>query len=203
MAPVDRLAGLRSAPPRVEVGQAGELVLRTIDRRLSALLVVDIQGRLMPAIADGETVVANARRLMGAADLLGVPVVMTEQNAKGLGPSVPELGASERVVHGKMHFDACREAGFLNGLKERPEIVVAGCEAHVCVTQTVLGLLDANRRVFLVRDALGSRRAESKETAIRRLEAQGAEIVTTEMVVFEWLETAEHPRFKDALALVR
>lgn len=157
----------------------------------------------MPAIDGGETVVENATRLMQAADLLGVPVVMTEQNAKGLGPLVPELAPTERVVYGKMHFDACREAGFLGALRQRPEIVVAGCEAHVCVTQTVLGLLDAGRKVFLVRDALGSRRAESKETAIRRLQAQGVEVVTTEMVVFEWLETADHPRFRDAIALVK
>ena len=177
--------------------------MRTIDRRNSALLVVDIQSRLMPAIAEGETVVANANRLMAAADLVGVPVVMTEQNAKGLGPTVPDLAPENRLVRHKMHFDACREAGFLDALRERAEIVVAGCEAHVCVAQTVLGLVEAGRRVYLVRDALGARRAESKETAIRRLESQGVEIVTTEMVVFEWLETAEHPRFRDALALVR
>lgn len=174
-----------------------------MDRRRSALLVVDIQARLMPFIAEGETVVANARRLMQAADLLGVPVVMTEQNRKGLGPTVPELAPETRVVHPKMHFDACREAGFLNALKGRTEIVVAGCEAHVCVLQSVLGLLDAGRRVFLVRDALGSRRAESKETAIRRLEAQGVEIVTTEMVAFEWLETADHPHLRELIALVK
>ena len=69
--------------------------------------------------------------------------------------------------------------------------------------QTALGLIDAGRRIWLVRDAVGSRRSESKETAIRRLERHGAEIVTTEMVIFEWLETAEHPRFRDVLALVR
>jgi len=78
-----------------------------------------------------------------------------------------------------------------------------GCDAHVCVLQTVLGLLDGGRPVFVVRDAVGSRRVESKETAIRRMERHGAEIVTTEMVVFEWLETAEHPRFREALALVK
>jgi nicotinamidase-related amidase len=81
--------------------------------------------------------------------------------------------------------------------------VVAGCEAHVCVLQTVLGLLDAGRKVYIARDALGSRHAENKETAIRRMERHGAEIVTTEMVVFEWLESAEHPRFREAIALIK
>ena len=69
--------------------------------------------------------------------------------------------------------------------------------------QTVLGLLDTGRRVYLVRDAVGSRRAESKETAINRMERHGAEIVTTEMVIFEWLGSAEHPRFNEALALIK
>ena len=73
----------------------------------------------------------------------------------------------------------------------------------MCVLQTALGLLDAGRRVFLVRDAVGSRRAESKETAIGRLERHGAEIVTTEMVIFEWLERVEHPRFREVLAIVK
>jgi nicotinamidase-related amidase len=102
-----------------------------------------------------------------------------------------------------MHFDACREPGFLARLQDRSDIVVAGCEAHVCVQQTVLGLLQAGRKVHVVRDALGARQLESKETAIRRMERHGAEIVTTEMVVFEWLATADHPRFREAVALIK
>jgi isochorismate hydrolase len=102
-----------------------------------------------------------------------------------------------------MSFDACRSPGFFERLGPRPEIVVAGCEAHVCVLQTVLGLLDARRRVFVVSDAVGSRRPESKEAALRRLAAAGAEIVTTEMVLFEWLGSADHPRFREVIALVK
>ena len=176
----------------------------TIDRARSALLMIDFQSRLMPAIADGAAVVGNARRLLDAAQLFEIPVLLTEQNAKGLGPTVPELLDTEgNVVFHKTSFDACRMAGFLDRLPERPDLVVAGCETHVCVLQTVLGLIGAGRRVFLVRDAVGSRHAESKATAIRRLERHGAEIVTTEMVIFEWLESSEHPRFREALALVR
>ena len=93
--------------------------------------------------------------------------------------------------------------GFLDALPAEKTLVVAGCEAHVCVLQTVLGLLAQGRRVFVVRDALGARRAESKETALRRMERHGAETVTTEMVVFEWLATCEHPRFREAVALIK
>ena len=81
--------------------------------------------------------------------------------------------------------------------------MLAGCEAHVCVLQTALGLLDRSRRVYVVADAIGSRRPENKEAALRRLERAGAEIVTTEMVIFEWLRTAEDPDFKAVMALVK
>jgi len=175
----------------------------TMDAQLSTLLVVDFQAKLMPAIRRGADAIANARRLLDAAALLGVPTLFTEQNAKGLGPTVKELMTDRSAITHKMTFDACREPNFLQRLAENHALVVAGCEAHVCVLQTVLGLIDNGRRVFLVRDALGSRRAESKETAIRRMERHGAQVVTTEMVVFEWLQTAEHPRFREAVALIK
>jgi nicotinamidase-related amidase len=172
-----------------------------IDRERSILLVIDFQSRLMPAIEDGAAVVANARRLIDAAELFHVPILFTEQNAEGLGGTLPALEA-KTIAH-KMTFDACRAPGFLEALGHRPDIVVAGCETHVCVLQTVLGLLSAGRRIFAVRDAFGSRRAESKETAIRRMERDGAEIVTTEMVLFEWLQTAEDNRLSNVLKLVK
>ena len=174
-----------------------------LNRQSSALLLIDFQSRLMPAIENGAAVVANARRLLTAAAMFEVPALITEENPAGLGGTLPELAAEGTPIFCKMSFDACRMPGFLDRLPDRPDLVVAGCETHVCVLQTALGLIDAGRRVWLVRDAVGSRRAESKETAIRRLQRHGAEIVTTEMVVFEWLQTAEHPRFREALALVK
>lgn len=176
----------------------------TVDPERSALLIIDFQQRLMPAIEGGGAAVANVRRLLQAADMLGVPILFTEHNAGGLGPTIPDLAAfaNGRLAH-KVTFDACRAPAFLDRLADRRGIVVAGCETHVCVLQTVLGLLDAGRQVYLVRDAVGSRRPESKETAIRRMERHGAEIVTAEMVVFEWLGSAEHPRFRDAVAMIK
>ncbi|WP_407148272.1 isochorismatase family protein [Bradyrhizobium sp. ORS 86] len=175
----------------------------TIDPRISLLLIVDFQSRLMPAIHEGAAAVRNARRLLDMAELTNVPAVFTEQNAKGLGATVTELAVSgARLIH-KMTFDAVREPEFLKAVAPDRHVVVAGCEAHVCVQQTVLGLIDARRKVYVVRDALGSRYPEDKETAIRRMERHGAEIVTTEMVMFEWLETAEHPRFREAIALIK
>jgi nicotinamidase-related amidase len=175
----------------------------TVDRHTSALLLVDFQARLMPAIEDGAAAIANARRLLDAAIMFDVPALITEENPTGLGETAPELGQAGVPVFHKMSFDACRMPDFRASLPDRRDLVVAGCETHVCVLQTVLGLVESGRRVFLVRDAVGSRRAESKETAIRRMERHGAEIVTTEMVIFEWVGTADDPRFRDALRLVR
>jgi nicotinamidase-related amidase len=170
-----------------------------------SLLVIDFQTRLMPAIDAGEIAVRNTGRLLDAARLLDVPILATEQNPKGLGETVPGLREklSPEAILTKMSFDACRTPGFVSQLSSPPRIVVTGCEAHVCVLQTVLGLLQLGRRVYVVRDAIGSRAPENKDTAIRRMERHGAEIVTTEMVIFEWLGTATHPRFREAVALIK
>ena len=169
----------------------------------SALLMIDFQLRLMPAIEGGADVIDHARRLVAGAELLGVPTLFTEQNPDRLGPTVPELAPAAGRAFGKMAFGCAGEPGFLDRLPEDRAIVVAGCEAHVCVLQTVLGLLDHGRSVYVVRDAIGSRRAESKETALLRMASHGAEIVTAEMALFEWLGTAGHPRFREVSALIR
>jgi nicotinamidase-related amidase len=175
----------------------------SLERETSALLIIDFQSRLMPAIEEGQLVTSNARRLIDAAELLQVPIVFTEQNASGLGSTVPELRSDTARLAHKMTFDACRMPDFLDALPDRLNLIVSGCETHVCVLQTVLGLLQAGRHVYVVRDAMGSRRAESKETAIRRMEQNGAEVVTTEMVVFEWLGTAEDPRLRKVIGLIK
>jgi nicotinamidase-related amidase len=177
----------------------------TLDRSRSVLCLIDFQERLVPAIDGGGDVVANAARLLAAAEVLGVPVVMTEQNPKGLGPTVPELARPDGAVPvvATMDFDACSARGVIEALPPGHHVVVAGLEAHVCVLQTVLGLLDRSRRAYVVADATGSRRADSKAAALARLDRAGAEIVTTEMVLFEWLGTAEDPNFKPVIGLVK
>lgn len=174
--------------------------LLNLDR--AVLLVIDLQARLVPAIHDGALVVANVARLLEAGRLLDVPVVVTEQNPARLGPTVPELPGLPPAI-AKMSFDACAEPAVLDALSGDGEIVVCGCEAHVCVAQTVISLLEHRRRVVVVEDAVGSRAPPSRDAAIRRLAAHGAEIVTTEMVLFEWLRTAAHPQFRTISKLIR
>lgn len=182
--------------------------MRCLEADRSALVLIDFQARLMPAIADGAAAVAAARRLQEGARLLQVPVLVTEQIPAKLGATVTELAAASdapfaQTTFAKTTFDAARAPGFIGALPARSDLVVAGCEAHVCVLQTVLGLLDLGRRVFVVADAIGSRRPESREAAVARMQRHGAEIVTTEMVLFEWLGDAAHPRFRDVMALIK
>jgi nicotinamidase-related amidase len=175
-----------------------------IDLRRSALLLIDFQARLRPAIDGADATLAEAARVLGAARILGAPAVFTEQNPARLGPTCDELRpAAGEAVLSKMTFDACRADGFATALEGRPDVVVAGWETHVCVLQTVLGLLDCGRRVFVLSDAVGSRRAESRRAGLDRMRQRGAEIVTAEMAIFEWLESADHPAFRDVLPLVR
>ena len=102
-----------------------------------------------------------------------------------------------------MTFDAGGAPGFADRIAGRRTFILAGAEAHVCVLQTALGLVGKGRRLVVVRDAVGSRRPESKEAGLRRMERDGVEVVTTEMVVFEWLGTADNTRFKEAVALIK
>ncbi|MFO1150576.1 MAG: isochorismatase family protein [Alsobacter sp.] len=175
----------------------------TIDPKRSFLLFIDLQARLVPAIEAGAAMTQNASRLLRAARLLGVPRLFTEQYPKGLGPTVADLPVESDPVVAKTAFSACGVAGVLDGVPADAQVIVTGCETHVCVLQTVLDLRAASRNVFVARDAVGSRRGEDKEAGLQRMARHGAEIVTTEMVVFEWLGGAEHPRFREVVALIK
>jgi nicotinamidase-related amidase len=169
----------------------------------AALLLIDLQERLMPVIADHEVVVARAVRLAEAATLLDVPVLATEQHPKGLGPTVSALASYPQKVMAKTAFSAAGDPGFAELLPAGTgQVVVAGVEAHVCVLQTVLDLLAAGRRVAWAADATGSRDPADRAVAIERARQHGAEIVTSEMVLFEWLRDAKHPSFKQVHALL-
>ena len=190
----------------------------------SQLVLVDYQERLMPVIHDAEATLANAVRLAKLAHLVQVPVWGTEQNPSRLGPNAPEVRALCRDTLAKMHFSAAEEglgewlrppakppAGNARSLPkhmqkaapERSSIVIAGCEAHVCLLQTALGLLEDEFEVWVVTDACSSRTERNRDAAFDRLAGAGAELVTTEMVAFEWLRSADHPLFKQALALIK
>lgn len=170
------------------------------------LVLVDFQQRLMPAIHQVDDVMQEALRLADAARELGIRVVGTEQNPAGLGPSDPAIRSRCDAMLHKMHFDACADgllAVVRSGAAAPTQAVIAGCEAHVCLLQTALGLLDAGLQVWVVAPACGSRRPRDHELAMARLRQAGAVVVSGEMVIFEWLRTCEHERFRPVLSLVK
>ncbi len=193
----------------------------------SQLVLVDYQARLMPAIFESQSVLANALRLAQAAKLLDVPTWGTEQNPSKLGENPAELRALCQRTLSKMHFSGVEEglgewlrppakppAGNARSLPKhlqkasaeseaRNAIVLAGCEAHVCLLQTALDLLEDEFDVWVVTDACSSRTERNRDAAFDRLAGAGAELVSTEMVLFEWLRTAEHSEFKAVHALIK
>jgi nicotinamidase-related amidase len=173
----------------------------------SCLLIVDIQARLAPSMAAHQTVIDNARILIEAAARLNVPLLVSEQYPRGLGPTVPEIAAlvpADRTV-AKMHFSCIGDQGFAERFRAigRRQAIVAGLEAHVCVLQTVEDLLASGTETFVVADATSSRTEKNHMAAIERLRCAGARIVTTEMVVFEWLAKAGTREFKELSALIK
>lgn len=172
----------------------------------SVLIVIDMQERLVPAMQAPARTIRNTRTLLQGASEVGVPVIMTEQYPDGLGPTVPELArAPETTVISKMHFSCMEEPAFAAHFRSlgRKQAVIAGMESHICVMQTAASLIEDGTQVFVVSDATASRTLESERACIERLSAMGAGIVTTEMVVFEWLGQAGTPEFKRMLPYVK
>lgn len=174
----------------------------------SLLFVIDIQAKLLPAMAARETVLARTAILMRAARRLGVPMLVTEHYPKGIGATVPALAAlttpGETIE--KLHFDCAAEPAVraqLALMHPRRQAVLCGIEAHVCVLQSAFGLQAAGWEVAVVADATSTRRQIDLECGLRRLAAAGIAIVTSEMVVFEWLGRAATPEFRDLLALIK
>lgn len=174
----------------------------------SVLVLVDYQERLMPAIADSGAVLRRAGFLATVARRLGVPTIGTAQNPDKLGPNVPVIADGLDRVVAKLTFGAC-EGGLDEALSafdtpDRPrDVVIGGCETHVCLLQTALGLLEIGRRVWVVADATGSRHPADREAALARLAYAGVTVVTVEMVAFEWLRTAEHGHFRAISQLIK
>jgi nicotinamidase-related amidase len=176
-----------------------------LERAKSLLLLVDMQERLVPAMADAADVTARCGILLSAANALGVPVLASEQYPKGLGATIPDLAARAPRRLEKLEFSAYANSAIKDELSraDRPQIVLAGVEAHVCVLQTGLELIAAGFQVFVAADAVASRRPESREVALHRIARAGATLITAEMALFEWLRSAAAPEFRMISKLIR
>lgn len=172
-----------------------------MNRDDSALLIVDVQEKLVPHIAEQQAMLWNIGRLCRGAAVLGVPVCLTEQYPRGLGATVQEIKdqlGPDMAIHEKLMFSA-RECTELNSAlqdKNIRNVVLTGIETHICVLQTAMDLMANGYNVFICIDGVGSRHEEDFMTAMQRMETSGATLVSTEMVLFEWCEKAGTPEFK-------
>ena len=171
-----------------------------IDAKKSALLVVDVQGRLVPAISGWQALLDQVVWLIRVARRMEIPVLACEQYPQGLGPTHPAIAAElpPGCIASKLHFSAV--AGGCHALEQAggpAHYVVCGMESHVCVLQTVIELLENDKRVFVVEEAVGSRRESDKALALARMREAGATLVSREMVAFEWLRRADSELFRE------
>jgi nicotinamidase-related amidase len=174
----------------------------------SSLLLIDIQERLLPAMADADQVVARSKILLAAAKELSMPVTVSEQYPKGLGHTVASLSSNDAMVMEKLSFSCWRDEvlkQYFIGLHEsgRQQVIVAGIEPHVCALQTCIDMANAGFAVFAVADAMSSRKTESATLAFERMQSAGVQVVNSEMVVFELLEQAGTAQFKSLSGLIK
>jgi nicotinamidase-related amidase len=171
----------------------------------TALLVVDVQVKLVPSILDHAALIRNLVFLVDTAKMLGLPVQATEQYPKGLGPTVAEL--AERIPERpeKVAFSCCAIPGVIELLdrEARPKVVLTGIETHVCILQSALDLLQRDFRVYVPIDAMGSRAKVDHDVALKRMEQAGAILTTTESAAFEWVGSSAVPQFKEFSRMVQ
>jgi nicotinamidase-related amidase len=180
---------------------------RFLDQDNSLLMVIDVQEKLVPAIAAIDQLMSRLQALVRGAHMMNVPIIFTEHCSQKIGCTVESLRelAPGATCAQKTHFGAMRDDEICRKLKSmgRQKIILAGTEAHVCVMQTALGLLESDYDVYLAVDGTGSRDPRDREIAIERLCQAGAIPVTSEMVLFEWLEHADADCFHEVLGLVK
>jgi nicotinamidase-related amidase len=173
----------------------------------SALILIDVQEKLVRAMPAKERFVDNTLKLVEGSRILGLPVLWTEQNPAGLGPTLPEIAGllTDQNPLSKLSFSCCGNEEFLKELKKlnRPNLLVAGIETHVCVYQTAADLVDLNYAVQIVADAVASRTAENKQIGLEKCKQAGAGLTGTETVLFELLKIAKGDKFKEIIKVVK
>lgn len=178
-----------------------------LDVQTSALVVVDIQGKLAELMHDKETLFKNAEILVRSAKILEIPILWCEQVPKALGPTIPQIAdlLTDCEPIDKAEFSCCANENFKTKLAalNRKQIILTGIETHVCIYQTAMDLLAEGYQVDIAADAVSSRTKANKKTALRRLAAEGANITSTEMALFELLRTAQHPNFRQIANLIK
>ena len=178
-----------------------------LDIQKSVLVVVDVQGKLAQLMYTKETLFKNIQILIEAAKTLTIPVIWCQQCPDSLGPTIPEIAQllTDNKPINKASFSCCGAEQFNIALDTitRPQVLLCGIETHVCIYQTAMDLHEKNYDVNVISDAVSSRTSENKQIALKKMTAQGINIYSTEMALFELLKTAEHPKFKQIAKLIK
>lgn len=171
-----------------------------LDKDDSLLLLVDVQEKLAPAVVDSGKFIDRCAWLLKLADKLHVPIVVSEQYPQGLGSTLPQFSPyyKKNACIDKIHFSCMQEPKYTHALRQhdRSQLILIGIEAHVCILQTAIEMVGADFEVFVVVDAVSSREEQDLKYALKRLKNEGVQLVTAEMVFFEWLRKAGSPEFK-------
>ncbi len=172
-----------------------------IDPQQSALLVIDVQDKLLPGVHQNQQLVDSCRWLMEVAELMDIPTLGSEQYPRGVGPTVDSLRqllpAEDFIAKTVFSCADSEECKARIDALNRDQVVICGMEAHVCVLQTALRLKEEGKQVFVVADAISARNPVDTEFAIQRMREEGIRMVTREMVGFEWVRRSDAPQFKD------
>lgn len=171
------------------------------------LVIIDIQSKLWNVMHEKEALLENARKLVKGMQVLGVPIILTEQNPQGLGLTVPELMQTMPQVKplSKFSFSCWQEKGFQEAILEsgRKQVLICGIETHICVYQTAMELLSSGYEVHIVADVVSSRAVRNRDTALDRVQGEGARLTVAEMVIYELMQTAKSPHFKEMLKVIK
>ncbi len=173
----------------------------------AVLVVIDMQGKLAQSMYGKEQLFENVQKIIKGAQILGLPLLLTEQNPKGLGPTIPEIGDLVPGVRRipKLSFSCCGDESFskeLSGLQRR-QVLLSGIEAHVCLYQTTVDLVGSGYEVHVLADAVSSRTADNKAIGLQKMRDAGASITSVETALFELLRAAEGPAFKQIISIVK
>ena len=173
----------------------------------TVLVIIDIQGKLWNVMYEKEALLENAQKLIKGIQVLGVPIILTEQNPKGLGPTLPELAQFMPEIKPipKFSFNCCQDKGFLQVFDElkRKQVLICGIEAHICVYQTALALISSGYEVQVVADIVSSRVVRNRDIALTRMQSERVKLTVSEMALYELLQTAESPKFKEMLKVIK
>ncbi len=169
----------------------------------SIVLIIDVQEKLLNAAFSKDSIEKKSAVVSKAANILGIPLIITEQYPKGLGETIPAIEGGKRFE--KITFSALENSEVLEALKSscKKQVVIFGIETHICVSQTVTALRGLGNEVHVVKDACGSRAEAEHHAGLERMKDNGAHFITAEIAIFEWLKSAKHPNFKEVQSLIK